>query len=173
MTRSTRPDPHRVARKPMAHVDRQLLMARRPGEKATVPALLDPDENVDLAALCQLIDASEALTEGEVEVGTVAVSNGPGRTPTRTFLGSMMLTVDLASTGAKDLARAWPSVVAAFKSDARVRRMVQDRAFRETARLLGSSTPSDLEYEVSVRTRGEKLLIDVEIEGRVDPKNLH
>lgn len=150
-----RPDPNAVQRLPQASAPPYFVRARRdaapaaPGE----PRLFDAQGALDVDALFRLIDAGEVTLEGRV-YGAGAHAR---------FMGSAVLELDVDV----DLA---PRLRAALTSDGRARRVVEDRAFRETARLLSARTPASLDLDLTVGGRGGRVRVDIDLEGQIGAK---
>jgi hypothetical protein len=132
--------------------------------------LWDADGRLDLDAVCRLVDAAEIIVEGRIyESGVRLGANGQGAHAV--FLGTALLTIDLTRLPIADGPVNEALVQRLRDALARDRRTLQplrDRAWRETARLLGPETPSMLEVTPTLRARGSELLIDLDLEGPVE-----
>lgn len=167
-----RPDPRLVRKQPVASAP------PRAGEIAISPSRAVPearplrlfaaDGRLDLDAVWRLIDHASVIVEGRIyEAAAVA----GGRGDQSVFLGTALLSVDLAQVGLDA-----PAVDAAFAQrvrdalarDRRTQTILRDRAAREAARLLGPETPGQLEATSTLRARGTTLLIDLDLEGAVE-----
>jgi hypothetical protein len=135
------------------------LRSRRIGERTEgeLPRLFDAAAALDLDTLFRVVDDAEMTVEGRVY--------------DRTFMGSAMLDLDVAQlaiadgeSGA-DLALRLRQALAA---DPRARRVLADRAFRETARLLGVRTPTALQADVEAAGSGTLVRVDIDLEGRIE-----
>jgi hypothetical protein len=171
-----RPDPRLVRKQPVA------TAPVRAGEIAISPSRAVPearplrlfaaDGRLDLDAVWRLIDHASVIVEGRI-YEAAAVAGGKGDLPV--FLGSALMSVDLAAVGL-DTAPGESRVDAAFTQrvrdalarDRRTQPILRDRAAREAARLLGPETPGQLEATSTLRARGTTLLIDLDLEGAVE-----
>lgn len=100
---------------------------------------LYPDGALDLDVLHRIVESAEAISEGRAYPG-------PGG---ETWFGTTTLTFDLSRLPLSDpadgaLAR---RLAGALMSDKRAERVINDRLYRELARLLGTATP--LEFDVT------------------------
>jgi hypothetical protein len=150
-----RPDPNAIRRLPQASAPPHFVRARRDAAPTTAGALrlFDAQGALDVDALFRLVDDGEVTLEGRVY----------GVGPQARFMGSAVLELDV------DVALA-PRLRAALSGDARARRVLEDRAFREVARLLGSRTPAVLEIDQTVGGRGGRVRVDVDLEGQIGAK---
>lgn len=140
----SRPDPFEVQRKPMARAGRDVAFARRRQDGAQRP-VFTADGALDVDGLQRALEAAESVIEGRPE------PDG------RRFFGSAVLTVEVPADAAGTLA-------VAMTTDARARRAVRDRVFRELARLLGPSTPADFELGLLARVKDGAVRVEVDIE---------
>ena len=126
------------------------------------------DGRLDVDTVCRIMDAARVIVEGRIYESTAAVGGDRTRP---VFLGTALLTVDLADfRGADgpidaDFARRLRDALA---GDRRTLRVLHDRAWRETARILGPETPATLEIVSTLRTLGTTLLADMDLEGPVE-----
>lgn len=166
------PDPQAVKKLPVARAGERgeiRISAARPAEAEAGPLrLFGADGRLDAGAVCRLVDAAKVIVEGRIYEGSAQVG-GPRAAPV--FLGTALLTLDLAEVCGADgpvderFAR---RVRDALAADRRTVQALHDRAWRETARLLGPETPAALEVTPTLRTRGTTLLADLDLEGPVD-----
>ena len=94
-----------------------------------------------------------------------------GRIYDRTFMGSAMLDLDVAQLAVADGAlgvELAPRLRTALATDPRAQRVLADRAFRETARLLGVRTPTTLQADVDAVGIGTRVRVDIDLEGRIE-----
>jgi len=150
-----RPDPNAIRRLPQASAPPHFIRARRDAAAATPfdPRLFDAQGALDVDALFRLVDAGEVTLEGRIYwVGAQA-----------RFMGSAVLELEVDATLA-------PRLRASLSSDGRARRVLEDRAFRETARLLGAQTPSSLDLDLTVGGRGGRVRVDIDLEGQIGAK---
>lgn len=149
------PDPRAVKRRPMARAGIASARARRPeaGERTFT---LFADGALDLDVLHRLVESAEAISEG-------AAYPAPGG---ETWFGTTSLTLDLSRLPLSDPADAGLArrLAATLMSDKRAERVINDRLYRELARLLGTATP--LEFEVTAVATAEgravRLVADLE-----------
>lgn len=148
-----RPDPKKVPRRPMARAGREFAFAKsRPDVPAAGP-LFSPD-GLDIDALAWIVDRAESVIEGRPYD---ADGGGP------MFFGSAVLTLVPDEGGSPD-SRLLRRLVDALADDERARRVVQDRIYREMARLLGPFTPEEFEIALTATVDGPTVRIDVDIE---------
>ncbi|MCA9538238.1 MAG: hypothetical protein KC620_05090 [Myxococcales bacterium] len=153
----SRPDPNLVARRPMAQARAGIARARGRDDGASgVWQLFTADGALDLDILHRLVEAAEAISEGQGYSG-----NGG-----ETFFGTTILTLDLARAPLAD-ART-PTLVTRLAGllldDARARRVVRDRLYRELARLLGPDTPADFELTATATCEGMAIRLVADLE---------
>lgn len=130
----------------------------------------DADGRLDHDAVCRLVDAAEVIVEGRIYESGVRVG-ADGRGAHAVFLGTALLTIDLSRILIADAPVNDAFVQRLRAALARGRRTLQpirDRAWRETARLLGPETPYNLEVTPTLRARGTSILIDLDLEGHVE-----
>lgn len=165
-----RPDPQTIAKRPQARAGaRPRDIAVGPPRAVDDGLPLSPfaaDGRLDLDAICKLIDLSPVLLEGRIYEATG--TGGAGATGP-VFLGTALLTVDLTRGtwpgGSGD--EAVRGLRDALARDRRVVQLLRDRAWRETARLLGPDAPDTLEVAPTLRAEGGRILIDLDLEGPV------
>jgi hypothetical protein len=170
----SRPDPRLVSRMPPARAEAHRPGFARSGARADADRqplrLWDADGRLDHDAVCRLIDAAEIIVEGRIYESGVRVG-AAGHGPHAVFLGTALLTIDLSRLPIADSPVNEALVQRLRDALARDRRTLQplrDRAWRETARLLGPETPASLEVTPTLRARGASLLVDLDLEGPVE-----
>ncbi len=170
----SRPDPRLVPRLPPARADARRPGITRSGARQDVERrplrLWDAEGRLDHDAVCRLIDAAEIIVEGRIYESGIRIG-GEGHAPHAVFLGTALLTIDLSRLPIVDAPVSEALVQRLRDALARDRRTLQplrDRAWRETARLLGPETPTNLEVTPTLRARGPALLVDLDLEGPVE-----
>jgi len=150
-----RPDPNAVQRLPQASASPLFVRAKRDAAAPALSAqnLFDAQGALDVDVLFRLVDAGEVTLEGRI-YGAGAQAR---------FMGSAVLELDVDAAFAQHLR-------AALSSDGRARRVLEDRAFRETARLLGARTPAALEVDLTVGGRAGHVRVDIDLEGQIGAK---
>lgn len=155
----TRPDPRSVRRQPQAGAPLAFVRSRRIGDRTEgeLPRLFDASAALDLDTLFRVVDDAEMTVEGRIY--------------DRTFMGSAMLDLDVAQLAVADGAlgdELAQRLRAALATDPRAQRVLADRAFRETARLLGVRTPTTLQADVEAVGSGTRVRVDIDLEGRIE-----
>lgn len=170
----SRPDPRLVPRLPPARADARRPGITRSGARQDVERrplrLWDAEGRLDHDAVCRLIDAAEIIVEGRIYESGIRIG-GEGHAPHAVFLGTALLTIDLSRLPIVDAPVSEALVQRLRDALARDRRTLQplrDRAWRETARLLGPETPTNLDVTPTLRARGPSLLVDLDLEGPVE-----
>mgnify|MGYP000217850036 CR=1 FL=1 len=150
----TRPDPAQIARRPMAAA-RNVITARSSADGQS-GALFDRLGRLNIDCLHRLVDQAESVVEG------CAYGDGAGET----FLGTVLLSVQLGSEAQAD------RLAGALRGDARARRAVSDRVFREMARLLEAQTPAQFTSDCTVRAEGALIQVAVDIEAPLGARSV-
>ena len=167
-------DPRAVSKLPMARAEsRGGAIAISPNRPATATGplrLFAASGRLDVDTVCRLIDEAKVIVEGRVyEAGVAVGALGSGAGPV--FLGTALMTIELGGLQLDD-GPVEPGLVRrlrdALAADRRTHQVMHDRAWRETARLLGPETPATLEITPTLRTRGTTLLVDLDLEGPLD-----
>ncbi len=167
----SRPDPRTIQKQPQARA------GARPRDITVSPPRVAPpgpsievftaDGRLDLNAVCQLVEASEVVLEGRIYEATATIGGSNG---VPVFLGTALICLDLAMlpvAGTRDAAAA-RLLRDALARDRRCTQVFRDRAWRETARMLGPETPVGLEVVPTLRSEGLRILIDLDLEGPVE-----
>ena len=136
-----RPDPRTIARQPMARAQSQIAWTGG-GRSQSSPREIFRKKCLNLDSLHHLLETAEIVSEGRID---------PLDTGDR-FFGSTVITVDLTQIVMVDKLneRLCRTLVEAMEADERAQRVIQDRVFREIARLLGAQTSID--FEAQTRT---------------------
>ncbi len=142
----SRPDPFQVKRRPMARAGSDFAFARGRQDGAERPVFTD-EGALDVDGLQRLVGLAESVIEGQGDS-----EEGGAR-----FYGSAVLTL---ATAEPDAGR----VAVAITTDARARKVVRDRVYRELARLLGPDTPVEFEMNVRAAAQQGAVRVDVDIE---------
>jgi len=150
----------------MARAGRGVTVTRAASRPRPATTLFAGGDRLDIDALHCLVEDAEVITEGDVYGAPASIGREP---PGRRFLGSTLLTLDLQAAMLTDrtneaLARRLRD---ALISDPRARQVIRDRAFRETARLLGAQMPANLEVDYTVSCQDLRILIDVDVEAPI------
>ena len=149
-----RPDPRMVPRLPMARRQTHVTWTRGGDREEKVLQLFWQVSELD--AFHQLIERSEAITEGRIETT---------RSGDRLF-GSTVITLDLGS----DLIGEHPSPALSeqlkitLDDDARVDRIVAARVFREITRLAGHRTTDEFDSQPRYATAGCRVRIHADFD---------
>ena len=154
----SRPDPRMVPRQPMAHAQGQIAWTGG-GSRAADPRILFEEDAINLDTLHHLIETSEVLSEGRID------PFGSGKR----FFGSTVITIDLAQVQLVEepdevMAEALVNVL---ETDSRAHRVIEDRIFREIARLLGTQTSIDFEAQTSTVRSGLVLRISSDFDSAI------
>lgn len=151
-------DPHAVVRLPMARAGIRRARHRADGEGTWT--LYRDGGALDLDTLHRLVESAEALTEGRSYPGQVCP----------TWFGTTVLTFDLTRLPLSDTAdRALAERLAGtLMGDARARRVVDDRLYRELARMLGSDTPYDFDVTCVAVAEGTAVRLTADLEAPLD-----
>lgn len=152
-----KPDPHQVARRPMARAGIARARHRADGEGAW--ALYDGGQ-LDLDTLHRVVESAQAVSEGRTYPGQIC----------ETFFGTTVLTLDLArlplaDPADPDLAH---RLAATLMEDARARRVVDDRLYRELSRLLGPDTPAEFDVSCVAHADGLTVRLTADLEAPLD-----
>lgn len=142
----SRPDPFLVKRRPMARAGRDFAFARGRQDGAERPVFTD-EGALDVDGLQRLVGLAESVIEGQ----------GDAEEGRERFYGSAVLTLQ---TPEPDAGR----VAVAITTDARARKVVRDRVYRELARLLGPHTPAHFEMSLRAAVTDGAVRVDVDIE---------
>lgn len=150
-----RPDLRLVERKPMARAPSGIATARHRGDGQSSWSLYTAGGALDLDVLHRLIESAEAVTEGQSYPGARG----------ETFFGTCIMTFDLARASRDGLPRtAIDRLAVDLLDDARARRALEDRVFRELARLLGPHTPAEFDIGFEVERRGAVVRLTADLE---------
>lgn len=152
-------DPHAVARLPMARAGVRRARSRVDGDDRTW-TLYPAGGALDLDTLHRIVESAEAISEGRTYPGQLCP----------TWFGTTVLTLDLRRLPLADPAdRALAKRLAgALMGDARARRVVDDRLYRELARMLGPDTPADFDVTCVAIADGTTVRLTADIEAPLD-----
>jgi len=150
-------DPNAVARRPMARAGIARASHRTDGDRAW--RLFDAGL-LDLDILHRVVESAQAVSEGRSYPGAVC----------DTFFGTTVLTLDLtrlplADPPDHDLAH---GIAGTLMDDARARRVVEDRLYRELARMLGPDTPAHFDVTCVAVADGLTVRLTADLEAPLD-----
>lgn len=153
-----KPDPRTIARRPMARAG--VRTARHRGDGDRIWTLYPADAPLDLDTLHRLVESAEAVSEGRAYPGPTC----------ETWFGTTVLTLDLRRLPLTDRADAALArrLAATLTNDARARRVIDDRLYRELARMLGSDTPADFDVSCVAVADGPTVRLTADLEAALD-----
>lgn len=152
-----KPDPRTVARRPMARAGLARAARRSDGPRTWT---LYAGGALDLDTLHRLVESAEALSEGKTYPGPVC----------ETYFGTTVLTLDLRRVPLEDPADAALAnrLAGTLMADPRARRVIDDRLYRELARVLGPDTPADFDVTCVAVADGRVVKLTADIEAPLD-----
>ena len=150
-----RPDPMQVTRRPMARASGRVRVSG-PAREDTGPTALFLDSALNLDALCRLLEEAEVVSEGRQDE-----SDGAPH-----FFGSTVLTVELSRYESADqpLDLLVEHLADSIRADRRAQRVINDRVYREIARLLGPETSIDFDSDMRAVSCGSTVRIVADFE---------
>ena len=155
----SRPDPNGIQRQPMAHARSSIAWSKTSDERVQQAPLFS-EAAVNIDTLDQILERAETITEGRVDS-----INGADRLFGSTVISCRIRMDDLA---AMDRGISRIDVVTALEIDQRVARLIDDRIFRELAKLLGNQTSVEFEAQTQVDFVGNTLSWTVDFESAID-----
>lgn len=164
----SRPVPRFVCR---AAPSRATPAEMRPGSERLPLRFWDADGRLNCDAVCRLMDSADATVEGRIyKVSGTADADAIGAHTV--FMGTSLLAVDLGRLRIADVPVNEAFVRrlrGAMARDRRTHVAIRNRVWREAARLLGNDTPSSMDVvRAALRSTGNVILIDVDVEGRIE-----
>ncbi|MEE2757802.1 MAG: hypothetical protein VYA30_14190 [Myxococcota bacterium] len=154
-----RPDPQRIQRQPMAHARSNIAWSKTPNNRVQQNPLFS-GRAVNIETLDQILERAETITEGRIDS-----LNGSDRLFGSTLISCRIRMDDLAELDAEITPG---DIVSALEGDQRVRRLIDDRIFRELAKLLGEQTSVDFEAQTKIAFVGNTLTWTVDFESAID-----
>jgi len=153
-------DPHAVTRQPMARAGVRRANHRSDGGAGRTWALYPAGGALDLDTLHRLVESAEAISEGRTYPGQICP----------TWFGTTILTLDLRRLPLADPADGALAkrLAGALMGDARARRVISDRLYRELARMLGPDTPADFDVTGVAIADGTTVRLTADIEAPLD-----
>lgn len=153
-------DPHAVVRQPMARAGVRRAHRRTDGADDRTWTLYPEGGALDLDTLHRVVESAETISEGRTYPGQLCP----------TWFGTTVLTLDLrrlplADPADKALAR---RLAGALMADARARRVIDDRLYRELSRMLGPDTPADFDVTCVAVADGTVVRLTADIEAPLD-----
>ncbi len=156
-----KPDPRSIARRPMARAG--VRTARHRGDGDRIWTLFPAEGPLDLDTLHRLVESAEAISEGRIYPGSTC----------ETWFGTTVLTLDLRRLPLADRTDRADGALAqklagVLMADPRARRVIDDRLYRELARMLGPDTPADFDVTCVALAEGTTVRLTADLEAPLD-----
>ena len=155
----SRPDPNRIERQPMAHARSSIAWSKTSDDRTTKNPLFTAGV-VNIDTLNRILERAETITEGRID------STNDGRRLFGSSVISCQIRMDDLESLTTDMSHS--DVVNALRIDQRVARLIDDRIFRELAKLLGEQTSIEFEAQTDVNFVGKTLSWSIDFESAID-----